>query len=66
MTLGVGRVASGVSGSPFEVSVVPRIRNVTRLNEVRAVRRIGRNQGDPAKTGASTDEFKELRPYQPG
>ena len=66
VTLGVGRVASGVSGNPFEVSVVPRIRNVTRLNEVRAVRRFGRNQGDPAKTGASTDEFKELRPYQPG
>ena len=65
-SFGVGRGASGVSEHTFEVSVVPRIRNVTRLNEVRAVRRFGRLQSDPGKTGATTDEFKELRPYQPG
>lgn len=58
--------ASGGGGPAFEVSVVPRIRNVARLNLVRAVRRGSRYAGDLAKTGASTDEFKELRPYQPG
>ena len=58
--------ASGSCGPVFEVAVVPRIRNVTRLNLVRAVRRGARFSGDLAKTGASTDEFKELRPYQPG
>ena len=57
---------SGVGGEEFELSVVPRIRNVTRLNEVRAVRRFGRYQDDLAKTGVMTDEFKEIRPYQPG
>lgn len=61
-----GHAASGIGGGAFEVSVVPRIRTVTRLNEVRAVRRSARYQGDRAKTGATTDEFKELRPYQPG
>ena len=64
--LGANRGMSGSSGEAFEVSVVPRIRNVTRLNEVRAVRRFGRYQDDLAKTGATTDEFKEIRPYQPG
>ncbi|MCY4625098.1 MAG: DUF58 domain-containing protein [Chloroflexi bacterium] len=63
---GIGRSLLGVGGPAFEVSVVPRIRNVTRLNEVRAVHRTGRYQDDLAKTGASTDEFKEIRPYHPG
>ena len=64
--LGANRSASGSNGPSFEVSVVPRIRSVTRLNEVRAARKNARYQGDIAKTGASTDEFRELRPYQPG
>ena len=63
---GSGRGLSGAGGPAFEVSVVPRIRNVTRLNEVRAVHRTGRYLDDLAKTGASTDEFKEIRPYRPG
>ena len=54
------------AGAAFEVSVVPRIRTVTRLNAVRAVRKRTRYQDDPTKTGVSTNEFKELRPYQPG
>ena len=63
---GASRGISGVSGSAFDLSVVPRIRNVTLLNDIRVVRRINRQQDDLAQIGASTDEFKELRPYQPG
>ena len=57
---------SGTGGRAFEVSVVPRIRTVTRLNAVRAIRKRTRYQDDPTKAGVSTNEFKELRPYQPG
>ena len=63
---GVRGEQSGTDGHAFEVSVVPRIRAVTRLNAVRAIRKSTRHQEDPTKTGASTNEFKELRPYQPG
>ncbi|MCY4583394.1 MAG: DUF58 domain-containing protein [Chloroflexi bacterium] len=64
--LGVNRGDSGSCGPAFDVSVVPRIRSITRLNAVRAVGRTGRYLGDLARTGASTDDFRELRPYQPG
>ena len=63
---GVKPGISGVSGSAFELSVVPRIRNVTLLNDVRVVRRIDRRQENLSNIGASTNEFRELRPYQPG
>lgn len=63
---GGGRRVYGSHGPSFQVSVVPRIRSITRLNEVRAVSRRGLYQGDLAKTGASTDDFRELRLYQPG
>ena len=63
---GVHRGTSGWGGDSFEVKVVPRIRSVTRLNEVRAATKATRFQDDIAKTGASTNEFRELRPYQPG
>ena len=63
---GIKHGASGVSGDPFEISVVPRIRSVTRLNEVRAVTKSGRFLNDLAVTGASTNEFREIRPYRPG
>ena len=63
---GVRGEESGSDGQAFEVSVVPRIRRVTRLNAVRAIRKRMRYQDDPTKTGAYTNEFKELRPYQPG
>ena len=63
---GVRGEESGTGGRAFEVSVVPRIRTVTRLNAVRAIRKRTRYQDDPTKTGASTNEFKDLRPYQPG
>ena len=63
---GVNQGTSGSCGPSFQVSVVPRIRSVTRLNAVRAVGRTGRHLGDLARTGAATDQFRELRPYQPG
>ncbi len=63
---GVNRGTAGSSGSAYQVSVVPRIRSITRLNAVRAVTRHGRYLGDLSRTGAATDEFRELRPYQPG
>ena len=63
---GVKRGASGFGGERFEVSVAPRMRSVTRLNEVRAATKNPRLLGDIAMTGASTTEFRELRPYQPG
>ena len=65
-SFGVSQGISGVSGSALELSVVPRIRNVTLLNDVRVVRRIDRRQENLSNIGASTNEFKELRPYQPG
>ena len=63
---GVNRDTSGSKGSLVEISVVPRIRSVALLNEIRAARKSTRYRGDLAKTGATTDEFRELRPYQPG
>ncbi|MYA51070.1 MAG: DUF58 domain-containing protein [Chloroflexi bacterium] len=63
---GVDQGVSASSGPPFQVSVVPRIRSITRLNAVRGVARHGRYLGDLSRTGAATDEFRELRPYQPG
>lgn len=63
---GVRRGIPGSSDERFEISVVPRIRSVTRLNEVRAATKSARFLGDIAATGASTSEFQEIRPYQPG
>lgn len=63
---GANRGESGSAGSSFEVSVVPRISSVTRLSKVRTARRGARSQDDIGSTGASTDDFRELRPYQPG
>ena len=46
--------------------MAPRIRGITRLNEVRAATRQPRYQDDLSQTGASNSEFRELRPYAPG
>ena len=64
--LGVERSASGSSGGPFEVSVVPRIRSIARLNALRAPARSGRFAENVGRVGTTSDEFRELRPYQPG
>ncbi len=63
---GTGRARSGSAGPAIEVSVAPRIRGISRLNEVRATTKQRRYQDDIAKTGHSAAEFRELRPYQPG
>ena len=63
---GVNRGESGHADASAEVSVVPRIRSVTRLNEVRAVRKNIRYQDYLSKTGATTEDFREIRPYLPG
>ena len=63
---GIRRGATGVSGDRFDISVVPRIRSVTRLNEVRAATKGARFLGDISVAGTSTNEFREIRPYHPG
>ena len=63
---GVERSASGSSGGPLEVSVVPRIRSLARLNALRAPARSGRYAETLGRVGTTSDEFRELRPYQPG
>ena len=63
---GVNRGASGSSGAPFQVSVVPRIRSLARLNAVRATAVPRRYVENRARVGPASDEFRELRPYQPG
>ena len=64
--LGVRHSASGSCGPAFEVAVAPRIRSITRLKAVRAVSSRGRYLGDLARVGTAADDFRELRPYQPG
>ena len=63
---GVRKAASTTSGAPLNISVVPRIRGITRLNEVRVTTTQTRYQDDLAHTGMSDSEFRELRPYAPG
>ena len=64
--LGVRRIGSTFAGDPLTISVVPRIRGITRLNEVRVTTKQTRYQDDLAQIGLSNSEFRELRPYAPG
>ena len=64
--LGVRRVGSTPSGERLIISVVPRIRGITRLNEIRVTTKQTRYQDDLAQIGISNSEFRELRPYAPG
>ena len=63
---GINRGASGQGGESFGMSVVPRITTVRRLSEARILTKNTRLQDDISKTGASTNEFRQLRTYQPG
>ena len=63
---GIRRSGSRPAGTPIGMSVVPRIRGITRLNEVRVATRQRRYQDDLANTGVANSEFRELRPYAPG
>lgn len=64
--LGVRRIGSTTAGERLAISVVPRIRGITRLNEVRVTTKQIRYQDDLAQIGLSNSEFRELRPYAPG
>ena len=64
--LGVRRGQTMRSGDSLSISVVPRIRGITRLNEIRVTTKQTRYQDDLAQTGISNSEFRELRPYAPG
>ena len=63
---GMRRNGPGADGEAVYMSVVPRIRGITRLNEVRVSTKQTRYQDDLAQTGMSNSEFRELRPYAPG
>ena len=63
---GIRRSGAQTAGAPIGMSVVPRIRGITRLNEVRVATRQRRYQDDLAQTGVANSEFRELRPYAPG
>ncbi len=63
---GNNRRASGVGGGLAEVTVVPRIRSIMRLNHARVATKISRYQDHMAQMGGGTNEFRELRPYTSG
>ena len=63
---GVRRNGSAQATPSIVISAVPRIRGITRLNEVRAITKQTRYQDDLAETGVSDSDFRELRPYSPG
>lgn len=64
--LGAGRGKAGSAGPPLELLVAPRNSDITKLNSVRAMARKSRLGEDIALIRASGEEFRELRPYQPG
>ena len=64
--LGVRKSRTERVGGAVDISVVPRIRGITRLNEARVMTKQTRYQDDLAQTGISNSEFRELRPYAPG
>jgi uncharacterized protein (DUF58 family) len=63
---GTGRRAAGASGGSIQVSVVPRIRSIASLNLLRLPAASGRYTESLGRVGATSDEFRELRPYQTG
>ena len=63
---GIRRHRATLATPPIRIAVAPRIRGITRLNEVRAATRQPRYQDDLSQTGTSNSEFRELRPYAPG
>ncbi len=63
---GIRRSGSGAAGAAIKVLVAPRIRGISRLNEVRAATKQRRDREDISLSGVSSSEFRELRPYAPG
>ena len=64
--LGTGHAQSGAEGPELNVLVAPRTADITRLNSVRAMTRSTLLMDDIAHIRSSGEEFRELRPYQPG
>ena len=63
---GINRRMSGVGGSAVQVTVIPRIRSIMRLNHARVATKISRYKDHMAQIGSGTNEFRELRPYAMG
>ena len=63
---GVSWNASGSAGGEIQVSVVPRIRSIAQLNVLRTPTRSNSFGNNHSTMGTDSDEFRELRPYQPG
>lgn len=63
---GVSWSASGSAGGEMQVSVVPRIRSIARLQALRTPTRSSSFGNNRSSMGTDSDEFRELRPYQPG
>ena len=63
---GVSWNASGSAGVEMQVSVVPRIRSIARLHTLRTPTRSNSFGNNRSRMGTDSDEFRELRPYQPG
>ena len=63
---GTNRRMYGTGGGPVEVTVVPRIRSIMRLNHARVATKISRYRDHMADIGGGANEFRELRPYVTG
>ncbi len=63
---GTNRRMSGVGGGPIDVTVIPRIRSIMRLNHARVATKISRYRDHMADIGGGANEFRELRPYVTG
>ena len=64
--LGAGRAQAGSAGPALNALVAPRTSDIKRLNSVRAITRSTLLMDDIARIRSSGEEFRELRPYQPG
>ena len=64
--LGAGRGQAGRAGPELSLLVAPRTSDISRLNSVRAMTRNNMLMDDIARIRSSGEEFRELRPYQPG
>ena len=64
--LGMHRHGNGSAGPVLEMSIVPRLLNIGRLNEARSIATRVSANADVARVGASTTDFVDIRPYSPG
>ena len=64
--LGLHRSARGREAAPLEVSVVPKLRGIDRMSQVRSIASKYGPSADASPIGVSTTDFLDLRPYTPG